>query len=81
MRRSAALEQISVDAFLLDELVDGSRMSDGSHEDGCLAVGGDGGLGAAHLADVLDQGIGSIAHAAAVVGVHIDFYLIITVDE
>ena len=78
---SLALEQISVDAFLFDELVDGSRMSDGSHEDGCLAVGGDGGLGAAHVPDVLDQGIGSIAHAAAVVGVHIDFYLIITVDE
>ena len=76
-----ALEQISVDAFLFDELVDGSRMSDGSHEDGCLPVGGDGGLGAAHLADVPDQCIGSIAHATAVVGVHIDFYLVITVDE
>lgn len=56
-------------------------MSDGSHEDGCLPVGGDGGLGAAHLADVPDQCIGSIAHATAVVGVHIDFYLVITVDE
>ncbi len=45
-----ALEQISVDAFLLDELVDGCRMADGSYEDSwsgsCLqsGIGGEGGL-------------------------------------
>ena len=65
-------------------------MADGTYEDGRFAgsilvfqsgIGGKDSLASAHLYDILDQGIGCIAHTFAVVGIHIDFYLIITIDE
>ena len=85
-----ALQQISVDALLFHQLVDGCRMADGAYEDswsGCVGffqktgIRSEGGCCSTHTFDIFQQGMSSIAHSLAVVGVHVDFYPVIGIQQ